>query len=673
MQYLLVTTFSSLILLSSFLVLGEIKNFNKEVQILKRTYSENKKSEIKNKIFEIKDWIYGIRSHPPESVTRIFHGFTTESIRSSEHFEKLLQEYCIDSLSRIRFDKDEYIFINTFEGEALVSNGKINKPPVEIFKTSDTAWIRIFRIEQLAEAQQGGLFYTYPFQKISAPEISIKTSFFSYLPEWKWIIGTGFYEDDIYSIIELKRQALFTGLQKSLLNVVPILLISILVSYFIVLFFSRHLANNIKIFKNFFTKAVSERVFIDKSQVSYKEFENLAEAANLMIEEALKADAALMLSGERYRLLFQHNPASMLIYERKTFKLLAVNEAFLNNYGYTEDEALSMFLADLYPVEEKNGIVDLAQKLRGHAYAGEWHHVKKDGSVITIIATSHDLDYIGHDARIAVITNISERKQAEEELKRYRDNLEELVIQRTKELEKEKEHALSADRLKSAFLATMSHELRTPLNSIIGFTGILMQERPGPLNDEQKKQLGMAQNSARHLLSLINDVLDISKIEAGQLKINLQQFSLPEVIHKVVETNKPFADKKNLKISVSIDDDVKNITSDNLRVQQILLNLLNNAIKFTEIGMVSIRCFLIDSFVKIQITDTGMGIESAEIEHLFKPFMQIDTGLTRKHEGTGLGLSICKKLTEMLDGKIEVESKFGSGSTFKVTLPIIKK
>jgi signal transduction histidine kinase len=153
--------------------------------------------------------------------------------------------------------------------------------------------------------------------------------------------------------------------------------------------------------------------------------------------------------------------------------------------------------------------------------------------------------------------------------------------------------------------------------------------------------------------------------------MNLQQFNLPEVILKVVETNKPFADKKNLRISVSIDKNINEIISDNLRVQQILLNIVNNAIKFTEIGTISIKCFLVSNLVKIQIIDSGIGIESDKIDQLFKPFMQIDTGLTRKHEGTGLGLSICKKLTEMLNGKIEVESKYGSGSTFTVTLPIM--
>ncbi len=669
-QYLLFTTFFSLILLGSFWIESEVRAFKKEVQVLKKTFSETKKQEIKTNILELKDWISWIQIHPPESITRTFSD-SIDLFRSSEYLNKLLQEYCLDSLSKIRYSEDEYVFINTLDGKALISNGKINHPPVDIFKSGDTAWINIFRVEQLAESQAGGLFYTYPFKKISEQKTSEKTSLFSYLPQWKWIIGLGYYEDDFNSIIDLKRKALFQKLKVTLLNFAPFFLLSILLSYLIVLLFSKRLANNFNLFKDFFRKAVGQQSLIDHSQITYNEFEDLAKTANKMIEESIKSEQSLKISEEKYRFLFEHNPASMIIYERITFRILSVNEAFEKHYGYTSGEMSTMLLQDLYPVYEKKAIIEVAKDLHGHAYAGEWHHVKKDGSEITIIATSHDINFLGHDARVAVIIDISDRKKAELELKLHREHLEELVIQRTAELEKEKEHAQSADRLKSAFLATMSHELRTPLNSIIGFTGILMQERPGPLNNEQKKQLGMAQNSARHLLSLINDVLDISKIEAGQLKMNHEKFNLLEVINKVIDTNRPLADKKNLRLTVSIDDNIKEIISDTLRVQQILLNLVNNAIKFTDTGTISVRCFTLGNYIKIQIIDSGMGIESEKIEQLFKPFMQIDTGLTRKHEGTGLGLSICKKLTEMLNGQIEVVSKYGSGSTFTVTLPVM--
>lgn len=652
-QYLLGVTAFSLIVIGFFWVDGKLNDYKKEITALKKTFSETKKSEIKYKILQIKDYIYWIRNNPvvplsrimeqevnklniktfekdllkkkvseklkdsighsrvpvylidksgkiyysfspfhpaenkvDEDKTKILHqlkksqttqknifplyklndskdsvlkafiyfnydllpGFTAASIVSGKDIEKVLQLYILDSLSKLRYAKDEYIFINSYEGKALVSNGKLNIPPVDIFLSGDSRWINVFKIEQSAAYQMGGVFYTYSWQKISSKKNDTKTSYFSYLPAWEWIIGTGFYEDDVNSIIDSKSHALFNELQKKLLSIVALFLFSAFLSYLIVVFFAKRLKKNIILFNNFFEKTANENVLIDKTKVNYKEFENIAEAANLMVEEREKVKAALskseekflkafknspdaivitsindgyifdanestsritgyssdeiigqtitdlkfwihveernryvsiikkfgrvenfeadvrMKSGEvrnglfsgeiieidkekyilsvirditerkkiekellnseeRYRFLFEQNPVSMLIYDNHNLQMLAVNESFEKQYGYSSKEALSMLLPDLYPPEEKAPIAELVKNIHGHTYAGEWHHIKKDGSVIPIIATSNDLVYMGREARIAVVTDITEIKQAEEELLKKNKNL----------------------------------------------------------------------------------------------------------------------------------------------------------------------------------------------------------------------------------------------------------
>ena len=255
-------------------------------------------------------------------------------------------------------------------------------------------------------------------------------------------------------------------------------------------------------------------------------------------------------------------------------------------------------------------------------------------------------------------------------LEAYNKELEERVAQRTAELEIAKKRAESADHLKSAFLATMSHELRTPLNSIIGFTGVLLQGLAGPLNAEQAKQMGMARDSAHHLLALINDVLDISKIEAGQLEIRKAPFEMRVVIEKALSLVTLQAQKKRLSLGAALDSKVGQVVSDQRRVEQILINLLSNAVKFTERGEVRLECHVRDGFIETSVHDTGIGMRTEDMDKLFVPFRQIETGLNRRHEGTGLGLSICKNLVELLGGQINAESEWGKGSIFSFTLPL---
>jgi len=255
----------------------------------------------------------------------------------------------------------------------------------------------------------------------------------------------------------------------------------------------------------------------------------------------------------------------------------------------------------------------------------------------------------------------------------HASELEQRVAERTAELEIAREKAESADRLKSIFLATMSHELRTPLNSIIGFTGILRQELPGPLNAEQAKQLDMVRGSARHLLALINDVLDISKIEAGELDVSHDAFDVRSSVEEVMRLVTPEASRKGLSLSAAIGPDVGTIVSDQRRFEQILLNLVGNAVKFTERGEVAIECQSRGGAIITSVRDTGPGIRPADIPRLFQPFQQIESGLDRRHEGTGLGLSICRSLAGLLGGEVGVVSQWGSGSTFSFTVPATGK
>ena len=257
-----------------------------------------------------------------------------------------------------------------------------------------------------------------------------------------------------------------------------------------------------------------------------------------------------------------------------------------------------------------------------------------------------------------------------DQVNRHADDLEQRVAERTTELTLARDRAEAADRLKSTFLAAMSHELRTPLNSILGFTGILLQGRPGPLNAEQKKQLGMVQNSSRHLLGLINEVLDLSKIEAGQLEIRSEPFDLRAAIDKVVLGLAPLAEAKGLSLVARVDPDLGQVDSDRRRVEQILINLVNNAVKFTNAGSVRVEASVAEGQVTTSVTDTGIGIRPEDFDSLFESFRQIDSGLSRLREGTGLGLSISKKLVEMLGGEIRVESEWGVGSSFSFTLPL---
>jgi len=249
------------------------------------------------------------------------------------------------------------------------------------------------------------------------------------------------------------------------------------------------------------------------------------------------------------------------------------------------------------------------------------------------------------------------------ERKRFEQTLQEKNI----ELE-------NASLAKDRFLASMSHELRTPLNAVIGFTGTLLMKLPGPLNVEQEKQLRTIQASSRHLLSLINDLLDLAKIESGNVELKMEPVTCQTVIEEVSTTLRTLAEAKHLQFEIALPDHEVSVRTDRRSLTQILINLANNAIKFTEKGSVRLelqeREQKGESFAQICVTDTGLGIRKEDQPRLFQAFMQVDSSSTRAYEGTGLGLHVSQKLAAMIGGRITFESEYGHGSKFTVTLPL---
>jgi PAS domain S-box-containing protein len=273
------------------------------------------------------------------------------------------------------------------------------------------------------------------------------------------------------------------------------------------------------------------------------------------------------------------------------------------------------------------------------------------------------------DTLVGFITDISERKNAEDEVLMLNLSLERRVEERTAELAAANGQLKELDRLKSEFLATMSHELRTPLNSIIGFSSILRQGMAGPLNAEQQKQMDLVRGSARHLLALINDLLDLSRIESGNMELAIEDFDLAGVLAEVGAVMAPMVAQRKLTYATCSEQPQIWVRSDRQRVFQVILNLANNAVKFTERGRVTLVCDAMEETVRVRVADTGIGIKPEHLPLLFEAFRQVDGSARRVYEGTGLGLHLCRKLLDLLGGRIDVESTHGQGSCFTVTLP----
>ncbi|MCB0832517.1 MAG: response regulator [Bacteroidetes bacterium] len=376
-------------------------------------------------------------------------------------------------------------------------------------------------------------------------------------------------------------------------------------------------------------------------------------------------------------------------------------------------DAIALFTADGKPIEfnqqmknwfpavlDRTRENELAEILEAHLKPALVQKIIKSGAFLAPLLETLDikhssmsymqiqvseLDASGKKQKLVILRdytdfhrNLKSMESGMREIERKKFDYEQKTQELEKayrELEKMKANVQEADRIKSEFLSNMSHELRTPLNSIMALSSILLARMDGDLNEEQEKQIKIVEKSGKNLLNLINDILDLSKIDAGRMDVYLSEYSVPEFANSIRMTIQPMLRDSELEFQMHIDDEIDMHFTDENKLKQILLNLLTNGIKFTSKGHVKLGIYRTKfaDVLEFIVSDTGIGIDPVNFETIFDPFRQIDGSATRKFGGTGLGLAVTKKMVELLGGKIWVESELGKGSTFKFILPAGKR
>jgi PAS domain S-box-containing protein len=298
---------------------------------------------------------------------------------------------------------------------------------------------------------------------------------------------------------------------------------------------------------------------------------------------------------------------------------------------------------------------------------------ERKAAAVALMAHAEQLEHLVDERTSALAALNEELQSSNEELNRLNESLESANAQfggANEELQAANEALDEATHAKSEFLASMSHELRTPLNSIIGYSGILLQGLAGEMNDEQRKQLEMVSTSGKHLLALINQILDLAKIESGQLEFHPVRFDVSELLAEVGDTLRPLAGDKGVELVGEVCEGAGSLCSDRTAVEQILINLVGNAVKFTDMGRVSVRAMREGPDIVFEVSDTGCGVPREEMERIFTEFYQSSAPGVQPAGGTGLGLSVSRRLAVGLGGSIEADSEVGVGSVFSVRLPV---
>ncbi len=406
------------------------------------------------------------------------------------------------------------------------------------------------------------------------------------------------------------------------------------------------------------------------------EIEYLTDAATQTTELVKSQSEALRESETKFRSVTQ-SANDGIVSANSRGLIVSWNRGAETIFGYKEEEVVGKPLTVLMPERYRELHQSGLERLRSTGESRvigrtlELHGVRKDGTEFPLDLSLASWKTEEGTFYSGIIRDITERKRVTEALQALTLSLEQKVKERTAELEIARDQALVATQHKSEFLANMSHELRTPLNAVIGFSDVLLEKMFGDLNEKQEEYLQDILSSGQHLLALINDILDLSRIEAGRTELEVSTFNLATTVENTLVLVRERAVRRRVDLTSEINSQLGDCRADERRVKQVLLNLLSNAIKFTpEGGRISVTASVIGEYAEISVTDTGIGISTEDRQRIFEEFYQVKRDPAHKREGTGLGLALSKKFVELHGGRICVESEPGKGSTFTFTLPL---
>ena len=382
-----------------------------------------------------------------------------------------------------------------------------------------------------------------------------------------------------------------------------------------------------------------------------------------------------MLLERRFRELLEAAPDAIMQVDAEG-RIILLNRVAEDMFGYSRDELLGQPVEALIPLELHSRHKEHRSHYREHPMTRTMgsglalEAIRKDGSRFPVEISLSPSESVEGFRVTAIIRDTTERRHAEDRLRKIREEYTQRLAEANAALEITNRELEKANRLKSEFLASMSHELRTPLHTIIGFSELLAEQLEGPLNEKQQRFIQHIHKDSLHLLELINDVLDISKIEADRLELRPEAFDFTALVAESLASIRSLAEAKSHKLETALDVPAA-VEADRLRIKQILVNLLSNAIKFTpEGGRIRLEADVQDRFVTISVSDNGVGIPEEEHESIFDKFHQVGATTKGVREGTGLGLAITKRLVEQHGGTIRVKSRPQQGSTFLFTLPV---